>query len=90
MGLFIINKRDGADEVRRMKSLLHESQENLKEVSEIVERAEIEMERGGYREPYGERSRYREHLEDQDRYREGRDRYREDLEREHYGERRRY
>lgn len=83
MGLFIISKRDGADEVRRMKSLLHESQENLKEVCDIVERAEVEMERSDYREPYGERSRYRDHYED-------RDRYREDLEREHYGERRRY
>lgn len=51
MGLFIISKRDGGEEVRRMKSLLKETKENIHELCEMVDRAEIEMQdRAGYRE----------------------------------------
>lgn len=51
MGLFIISKRDGGEDVRRMKSLLKETKENIHELCEMVDRAEIEMQdRAGYRE----------------------------------------
>lgn len=60
MGLIIVSKKEGGDDVRRMKSLLHESKENIAELCDMIDRAEIEMqERTGYRDEYREREHYR-------------------------------
>ena len=69
MGLFIISKRDGGEDVRRMKSLLKETKENIHELCEMVDRAEIEMqERAGYREGVEYREPERVVYRDRDEY----------------------
>ncbi len=61
MGLMIISKKEGGEDVRHLKKLLRDSKESLAEACEMVERAEVEMqERSGYRDDYRERNRYRD------------------------------
>ena len=88
MGLFIISKRDGGEEVRRMKSLLKETKENIHELCEMVDRAEIEMQdRAGYREGGEYREPDRVAYRDDRGYPRERIVYRDEY--DHYGERRR-
>jgi hypothetical protein len=57
----IISKREGGEDVRRLKAMLRETKENIMDICDMVEQAEVEMqERSGYRDGYGERSRYRD------------------------------
>ncbi len=69
MGLMIISKKEGGEDVRRMKSLLRETKENIAELCEMVEQAEVEVqERSGYRDGYRERSGYRDDYNERRRY----------------------
>lgn len=61
MGLTIISHKEGGSDVRKMKTLLRGIKEDMHELCEMIEDADIH-ERGGYRSEggYSERSRYRE------------------------------
>lgn len=70
MGLMIISKKEGGEDVRRLKSLLRETKENIMDICEMVEQAEVEMRDGSpYHDGgYGERSRYRDDYNERRRY----------------------
>lgn len=58
----IISKKEGGEDVRRLKSLLHDAKDSIMDICDMVEQAEIQMRDGSpYRDGgYGERSRYRD------------------------------
>lgn len=63
MGLMIISKKEGGEDVRRLKTLLRDAKESITDICDMVEQAEIQMRDGSsYRDGYGygERSRYRD------------------------------